>query len=620
MPRQTYSPKVYNIPVIKQLFANYPDRSRLHWFLDVCRYGTPIHAIDIKSIPDRAGVSRRKSPPSSEEQLAIALGFLKLRRIQCLVGPLPWVTCRQLKGVTVNSMFALRKPDGTYRSIINMSDKSGTGVSVNMRIHKKDKKVVYIREREIIEILMAAGPLAHFWVKDLVDGFYNVSIREEDIKRLCIRFDGQLYAFQRLPMGLASSPKIFTEFMHFPLWAIANDRPDLYFVTVDAASVDVSAFRDQSSICPVGDGSRIRIRLIESYVDDIFGVHPSVDGAWEQWRHSETIFKKCNLECKLAKGRKPDQTNILLGKEYCIRRQWLRLGDKKLEKYMTYFSEVLAMPWIPARSLMAVIGKGRHMASIYECLAAFARGLEDFIFTRDPSRHWDPIKNSEAVQMRFRCLMECMQIANRVGVPFRYFTRPRTEVDFTIHTDASLTVGVGGIIEGKIDGESVGFNFQHRWDEIDLFISDRRQRDIQWRELAAIYCAVLGMEQELGDRMNDMQLHIFTDNMTCKYLLITMCALLRRPDLQVLINRICLLCVHRRVKIWMDHIPGKQNVIADALSRFFLNPLGDRKKELGSRWQLQNVLQDAASRTARFAKKASWKPKAAWLINKDWKH
>lgn len=160
-----------------------------------------------------------------------------------------------------------------------------------------------------------------------------------------------------------------------------------------------------------------------------------------------------------------------------------------------------------------------------------------------------------------------MIVSNRVGVPFTHFTKPHFDAfDFVIICDASMNVGLGGLI-------SDGTYFQSRWESIDLHIDRRSQRDIQFRELLAIYGAIVNLSERYGSTLCDKSIHIHTDNIACKYLCRSFSAKLARADLQILLNHICLICVQKRLHVFMSHIAGEDNTIADALSRFYPNPL-----------------------------------------------
>ena len=525
--------------------------------------------------------------------------------------------------MTISMVFAVPKPiPGEFRGILNLSDKSVTGTSVNECIEEEYRHVEYIAQCEIIERMIAVGRNAWLWVKDLDTGFHNVPVHEDDIYRLCIRFEDKIYAFQRLPMGLTSSPNLFTEFMHFPLWAIANHEglkelknESLYYLTIDSREVDISHFREAADLTQIGETPFYRMSLIDSYVDDIFGLHIDPIKSWMQWFHSESVFHKMNLKCKPEKGHKPAQINILLGKEYNLIRQWVRLSDEKHDRYQSFFAAVLQWDWIPELVLLSIIGKARHAATIYKHLAAFARGIEFFIpystvlprnkkLGRGPS-----IRNDWRLKARIQCLMDCLRVANKVGVPFSYFVRLKDLTpDMRIVTDASMLIGAGGIA-------SDGSYFQTRWSDINLHIDTRDERDIQWRELVAIYGCLLSLEKRHGDALNDTLIEIFTDNIACKYMLINMTAKLTRPDLQILINDICKLCCDRRMHLWMEHIAGEDNKVADALSRFFEKPLELEQLEKHNVGPLSNnqsklvsaIIQRGADRSAQHLREGNYK-------------
>ena len=50
-------------------------------------------------------------------------------------------------------------------------------------------------------------------------------------------------------------------------------------------------------------------------------------------------------------------------------------------------------------------------------------------------------------------------------------------------------------------------------------------------------------------------------------MLINVRSKLSRPDLQLIINEMCKICVQHGMIPWVEHIPGKQHIIPDAFRR-----------------------------------------------------
>ena len=82
----------------------------------------------------------------------------------------------------------------------------------------------------------------------------------------------------------------------------------------------------------------------------------------------------------------------------------------------------------------------------------------------------------------------------------------------------------------------------------------------------------LHLPDSMKKRLRNKTVHTFMDNESCKYKKLIH-AVHIRPDLQTLINEICKICIKYAIVPWFEHIPGKDNVMPDALSRNKKHPL-----------------------------------------------
>ena len=73
--------------------------------------------------------------------------------------------------------------------------------------------------------------------------------------------------------------------------------------------------------------------------------------------------------------------------------------------------------------------------------------------------------------------------------------------------------------------------------------------------------------QSLRHSLKKKEVYIYTDSEPFKYMLINMRAKLKRPDLQLQINEMRKICVEPEIIPQVEHIPGKQTVIPNALTR-----------------------------------------------------
>ena len=114
----------------------------------------------------------------------------------------PWAeACKSLGHYS--QIFAVPKPNGKYRVIINMKP-------LNKHIVKETFSMESLKEvRAILK------PNAWASIVDLSDAYYLVSIAKEDRKYCRFIFAGKIYEYNALPMGLSESPRVFTRVSRF---------------------------------------------------------------------------------------------------------------------------------------------------------------------------------------------------------------------------------------------------------------------------------------------------------------------------------------------------------------------------------------------------------------------
>ena len=318
--------------------------------------------------------------------------------------------------------------------------------------------------------------------------------------------------------------------MHFPIWGIKNDKPNLYYIDVDKASIDLTHFRKDSEVQV--SKHIARLATLFYYLDDILGGHRQKSMAWQQFYHTESILEPLSLQTKAAKARETSQTQEWLGKIYDTVNQCVRLPIDKVNKYVSDLKSVLTKKTVTKRELLRHIGRTRHIASIYKCPSAFARNLEVWACSvKHPDQH---IRVSRPLKNDIEFCIWGIQHCTRDGTSVKTFLKPYDKPDIVFETDASGKVGIGGI-------SNKAHWFQNKWSDINFYNSNNR--DILWKELVAIYSIMATMKNKLSGKC----IHIKTDNEPVKYMLISMRSKLTRADLQIIINKICKMCIQYRI-------------------------------------------------------------------------
>ena len=111
----------------------------------------------------------------------------------------------QSQGGITSPIFLRKKPDGTFRLILNLK-------RANEHVEN-----FHFKMETIHTVLTLVRPNCFMASIDIKDAYYSVKIREKDQKYLKFQFQGQCYHFTCLPNGLSSGPRKFTKLMKAPL-------------------------------------------------------------------------------------------------------------------------------------------------------------------------------------------------------------------------------------------------------------------------------------------------------------------------------------------------------------------------------------------------------------------
>ena len=156
-------------------------------------------------------------------------------------------------GQVISPIFTRPKKDGSHRVIFNLKK---LNESVTYHHFKMDTLETAIR-------LMRPG--CYMTSIDLKDAYYSIPIAEEHQKYLKFIWRDQLYAFTTLPMGLTSSPRIFTKVLK-PVFSYLRSQ----FGHTCLGYIDDSFYLEDSYT----ECEEATLRAIQLFVSLGFKIHP----------------------------------------------------------------------------------------------------------------------------------------------------------------------------------------------------------------------------------------------------------------------------------------------------------------------------------------------------------
>ena len=527
----------FPIEIWSQALQNYPNKIDKLYILDGIENGFDIN---VRNDTDLSRSHVDNLPTTMEQKVAITEWILSNNEKQAIWGGWRCIDemPEELQRIRVSPLGCVPKGDHfnkewhekEWRPIHHLSHPRSEK-SVNSCIEEEYKEVEYVKFLTIVSFVASLGIGALLWCIDAKDAYLRVPLKRHCYKYMGFIWCGLYFVFTCLSFGLASACKIYTAFADVVLWIITNNTNRNWW------------YANGNVLC-------------YHYLDDFFGGHvKGCDIAWRQYESVIYWFSKLGIPTKPNKCKAPATTQVILGFEYNTVNQTVSIPRAKVDRILREIRDMLSVREVRQLQLLSLIGKLRWASVCVFGGSAFVRRMEKCAYSVRFSSHHVKVN-----KFRDDLIWWKLQIATCAnGIPFRFLLRPKDRGDVDVLTDASTGIGMGGWSKN-------GDWFRYRWSDFQnqQIFRNPKNPDIYWKEMCAICTAVLVW----CPLWTGKSITFWCDNQGCVDSLIKKKCQFKREDVMTLI-RIITNCANKyKFHFWINHIQGKENRTADALSRF----------------------------------------------------
>ena len=395
--------------------------------------------------------------------------------------------------------------------------------------------VDYTTIRTIVELFVFMGPNGWICVWDMLEAYHQVGIREEFRNFLGFSWYGRIYRYAALPFGLASAPKLYSDFAELLRQIVINTKPELWKID--------------------------NYILLYNYLDDFWSAHTSYAAAWEQFVAFLDILAWLGIPTQWRKVSPPTQLVKLLGFMFDIKNQLFYVPKKKVLKICKLIDELLEAIACSRRQMARMKGSLQWCTQVIRPSKAFLRGFDYYI--ANDKVNWDKIcmRISHQIKQDLKFWKAVLQSAHN-SISFEFYLRNPCQGNIHIWTDAAIKdgTGIGGFT-------STGLYFQVRWSDINQHWPWPRN-DSSGPELLAVvafgtFLSYLYPNESFLFHCDNIAVIPIINNEVCA---------LRKHSHMALVRYFISMMFNHRIKFWVEHIPGEYNIEADSLSRFKPNP------------------------------------------------
>jgi hypothetical protein len=394
---------------------------------------------------------------------------------------------------------------GKWRLIVDLS--SPDGRSVNDGIEESLCSLSYLHLDEVMDRIVESGRGTELAKMDIESAYRMVPVHPGDRPLLAVQWAGQIFYDTRLPFGLRSAPKIFTAIADALQWVF----------------------------------QRQGVTWVAHYLDDYITMGPPHSEICTQ--NLEVMLSSCTrLGVPVApeKCAGPATVMVFLGFELDTNAMVVRLPEEKLQRTLSMVREWRGKKACQKRELESLLGHLQHAATVIRPGRTFVRRLIELLSAFQNREHW--IRLNEVTRSDL-CWWGCfMEGWNGISL-----MPGRIPLSTPLVSDASGSWGCGAFWGTKW--------LQWQWD------GPSKEWAIAPKELLPIlFALVIWGRMWVGCRIE-----CYCDNMAVVAVINSGRA--KDRSLMHLLRCMFFVAAQLDIHVHASHIPGVENVAADALSR-----------------------------------------------------
>ena len=403
---------------------------------------------------------------------------------------------------------AIPKQDGTWRVITHLSAPADR--SVNDYIDPEAVTLSYTTIDDAVSIAAKLGRGSLLAKIDLKQAFCQCPVRPADWHLLGLVWKGRYYYDKRLPFGLRSS---------------------LFLFNTVASALEY--------ICR----TQLDNRHIIHYLDDfLIAGPPHSSSCMDTLQGVEALCRELGIQTKDEKRTLPATAITFLGIHIDTVAQTISVPTEKLAAMLQELAAMRAARTCTKRAILSLIGKLAFAAKAIPAGRIFLRRLIDASTTVSSLHHHMRISAAMKADMDWWSTFAHTWNGRATFLESTWTPSPA----FQLFTDAS--------------DAGFGCFWQGRW-MAGTWTPQQRKRDIQWRELFAVLVAATAW----GPHWTSKRLLVHCDNRAVVD--IWRVGTSKQPSLMTLVRALFFIAARANFTVLLQHIPGVDNGIADALSR-----------------------------------------------------